>query len=191
MGTVFPPVEFHPDYSKQDRKLYTFLIHSAIREFQRSLAQIGFQAFDKHPVTRIEVTPHALAECNCLGLAKTYTDEIKLRLPTGPSALQVSGTSDIITHELGHHIVQEYYGDTGEGNRLGNDLIHWYSNRSGMLYRYTKTFNSIVFVRKYLLPWVRMPFPNLPRLIAEKNAIIQSIIYGTAPRGPHEYWHRA
>lgn len=186
--SFFPPITFHFGYTPHDVKLYTFLIHSAIREFQHQLKQIGFEAFNTHPIRSIDVSPNPMTECNCLGLAILPTDELKLRLPSKPGPLEVSTAARVITHEIGHHLVQEYYGDNGEANRIGNNLIHWQSNRNDDLYEYTKTFNSVVFVRKYLIPFARVSFPNLPRLISEKDMIQESIRNGTAPRGIHEYW---
>jgi hypothetical protein len=62
------------------------------------------------------------------------------------------------------------------------------TNRRDNHYRYTKIFGSVVFVRKYLLPWCRVPFPNLLRLVEEKDEIMKSIEDGFAPTGIHEYW---
>jgi hypothetical protein len=179
---MFPPIEFHPLYSDFDKRLYTFLIHSAIREFGRILKP--WPAFVAHPVAIIEVTPNAFEECNCLGLTKFFTDEIKLRLPVRPGVLEVSATSDSITHELAHHLIEEYFDD----KKAGVNLVHWEANRRDQRYRYTRTFASIVFARKYLLPWCKVPFPNLRLLISHKDEITQSVVQGMAPHGIHEYW---
>lgn len=184
---MFPEIEFKFGYSAHDVKLYTFLIHTSIREFYSQLKPLGFNAFE-HPVKKIDVQATALPNCACIGQAKFFEDHIMLQLPAAPSALAVSIVSSIITHELGHHFVQEFYGDDGDGNRLGNNLIHVGENLRDDGYFYSRLYNSRVFVRKYLLPFANVRYPNIQRLIAEKDAIVASIAAGTAPSSPHELW---
>ena len=51
-------------------------------------------------------------------------DVIKIRAPHGISLLQACSFGTVISHEIAHHMAQEYYGD--EKERVGNAVEDCY-----------------------------------------------------------------
>lgn len=182
---MFPPIEFSFLYSETDKKLYTFLIHTVMREFEHALAP--FVAFRAHPISKVIVKPDPIVGCNCIGLTEFYKDEIKLQLPTSPGYFDARSAGNLIAHECGHHILEEYFGKTREARIFGNNLIHrWANSPTG--YGYPRLYGSKIFGRKYLLPLVRVNYPDLKKLIADHAIIQGEIEHNVAPRGANPYW---
>lgn len=188
--SLFPPIIFSPVYTDRDKRVYTFIIHSVIREFQRVLKP--FPAFDAHPVSMIEVSTKNITGCDCIGIAIYRTDVIKLVAPSRISLFEINAYSSVITHELAHHVIQEYFGDNSVGNRLGTNLVHYWANLldtdADSLYTYQKRYWSPSFFARYLLPYLVVTYPNLRMLIDNKDAIVKQLAEYAAPKGRHEYW---
>lgn len=155
------------------------MLKSCIREYNRQ----GFS----HPLKEIEFQKTPIEEAKeCNGLTIYDKDLIKIRAPTNIGLLDAIGFGRCISHEYGHHLVQEHCGDNFEGNKLGTNLIHYATNARG--YQYQKRYWSPSFFARYGLPYLKITYFDLRRLMAEKGYIHNRIFTGTAPKGKDVYW---
>jgi hypothetical protein len=130
----------------------------------------GYIAFNDTKLNSITFTAEDLTSCvDCLGvfINRQNTIEIKLENDHVPyNGLYHKLISATISHEVGHHVIYEYFDD----RKLANDLVH-YAWNEGHLY----SKDGFTFV-------------DVDYLIDNKEEIIKSIQNGTARESPNQYW---
>jgi hypothetical protein len=183
---ILPKIEFSLKYelatTKKQRDLVVFVINSVVREYHRKLLPFG--GFETHPVT---IKVRTQEEQGKFQLTNFDTDVITLGFPTVFSYFHFKGYTYTISHELAHHIIQEYFGDNIESNYLGVNLVHYEENLNGGEYRYTKKYWSPRFLIKYGMPFVEITLLDVKKLIDHRDLIMKKIKDGTAPKGKGDY----
>ena len=115
-------------------------------------------------------------------------DIIKIRAPHGISLLQACSFGTVISHEIAHHMAQEYYGDSYEANAFGNNLVHYATNDPHRKYLYQKRYWSPSFFARYGLPYLKITYFDLPLLVRDRDVIMAAIRGYSAPQGKDIYW---
>lgn len=118
----------------------------------------------------------------CGGFTNFDRDYIEIQWPLLASPIEVLALSANISHELAHHIIQEYFGDWQEGVRLGVNLPHFASNSGKYLYRKGYALNKI----RGRVPKEIIMF-DVASLVQDKDKIMEQIRRGVAPRGKDPY----
>ena len=113
-------------------------------------------------------------------------DVIKIRAPHGISLLQACSFGTVISHEIAHHLCQEYYGDSYQANQFGNNLVHYATNSKK--YQYQKRYWSPSFFARYGLPYLKITYFDLPLLVRDRGVIMAEIQGYKAPTGKDVYW---
>lgn len=176
---TFPLLEFSLAYTAKDIKVYTFMIRSVARAYRHLY-------FNMDRIKKITIRPELIKDhdgTECLGILNFRTDMMTLSLPVRVGALELRAIGGIIGHEFAHHIIQEYYGEGGEANRLGNNLVHYWANTGK--HTMAKYYYSPTFIKRYGFPFIRMTLPDVDALIANKESILAEI---KTNKGYHKYW---
>jgi hypothetical protein len=157
------------------------MLKSCIREYNRQ----GFS----HPLKEIVFQKTPIEEAkDCLGLMIFDKDLIKVRAPSGLSLLQACSFGAVVSHEYAHHLIQEHCEPNPDSYKLGNNLVHYACNDLTKQYTYQKRYWSPSFFARYGLPYIKITYFDLRRLMAEK-AYIQNLIFtGRAIKGKDVYW---
>ncbi len=109
--------------------------------------------------------------------------------------------SVVISMELAHHAVLQFYRPLPDRMRLSNDLVHYAANigREPYVYwkpiRYVKPFNyhgmKLSEIKSYIVTnstMIPIFLYNIPYLIENKTRIMTEVVNGTAPKGINPFW---
>ena len=173
---------FTPEYTARDKKLYTFMVNTCIREYSR----MGFHEPLKQMIFQTTPLKEAM---KCNGITIFETDVIKLKAPNKIGLVDACGFGRVIAHELAHHLIQEHYGDSYLGNSYGNNLVHCASNDMHKQYFINKRYWSPSFMARYGLPYLKIALFDLKRLINDGEMWMAAVRMRKAPYGKDIYWY--
>lgn len=186
-------ISFESDYSIYSKKVYSVIINRICNIYYEMMPEVFDEPFTVH-ITKEPLKLDGLG--GVLGKSDAYNCWITEQ--DYPSFIMLTALSDTIAHEIAHTLISRKTDNKINGKyslftREGNNYVHFAANDAeyhdnSMGYVDYKTYIEPALLQALRIPFLRISYFKIDKLVKDGYAINTLIANHTAPTGRHSYY---